>query len=118
VAGHDPSHFGEQRSGIRYKAFMRDVAKKNEALSIIYHMIILREIGIDENMIGKWLYTRSFSAKPYHVEAGLLDGSVLKPATLSSPIPIHELPIMQSGAQTAAETHDRYIPVRTKRGYS
>jgi hypothetical protein len=83
----DLSHFGEQRSEIDYKTFMRDVAKKNEALSIIYHMIILHEIGIDENMIGEWLYTRSFSAKPYLVEAGLLDGSVLKPATPSSPIP-------------------------------
>jgi hypothetical protein len=44
-------------------------------------MIILHEIGIDENMIGEWLYTRSFSAKSYLVEAGLLDGSVLRPAT-------------------------------------
>jgi hypothetical protein len=31
----DLSHFGEQRSGIDYTTFMRDVAKKNEALSII-----------------------------------------------------------------------------------
>jgi hypothetical protein len=65
---------------------MRDVSKKNEALSIIYHMIILHEIGIDENMIREWLYTRSFSAKPYLVEAGLLDRGVLKPATPSSPV--------------------------------
>ena len=36
----DLSHFGEQRSGSDYSTFIRGVANKNEAVSIIYHMII------------------------------------------------------------------------------
>jgi hypothetical protein len=82
----DLSHFGEQRNGIEYQAFIRDVTNKNEALSIIYHMIILREIGIDENMIRDWIYNRSFSAEAYLVEANLLDKRVPQQAKPSAPI--------------------------------
>jgi hypothetical protein len=47
VIRNDLSHFGEQRNRIDYQGFIRDVTNKNEALSIIYHMIILHEIGTD-----------------------------------------------------------------------
>jgi hypothetical protein len=86
VIRNDLSHFGEQRNGIDYQAFIRDVANKNEALSIIYHMIILHEIGIDENMIRTWIYNRSFSAEAYLVEADLLDKRVRQPAKPSTAI--------------------------------
>jgi hypothetical protein len=82
----DLSHFGEQRNGIEYQAFIRDVTNKNEALSIIYHMIILHEIGIDQNMIRDWIYNRSFSAEAYLVEANLLDKRVPQPADPPAPI--------------------------------
>ena len=82
----DLSHFGEHRNGIHYQAFIKDVANKNEALSIIYHMIILHEIGIDENMIRDWIYNRSFSAEAYLVEANLLDNRVPQPTKPSAPI--------------------------------
>jgi hypothetical protein len=86
VMRNDLSNFGEQRNGIDYQAFIRDVANKNEALSIIYHMIILHEIGIDENMIRTWIYNRSFSAEAYLVEADLLDKRVRQPAKPSTAI--------------------------------
>jgi len=61
---------------LRNLRFVRDVAKANEALSVIYRMIILHEIGIDNVIVEAWLYTRSF-LPAYLVEAGLLDRSVL-----------------------------------------
>jgi hypothetical protein len=75
----DLSHFGAQKPGIKYDDFISDLSKKNEALSIIYHMVILHEIGIDDNTIIEWIYNRSFPAKARLVQAGLLDESVLKP---------------------------------------
>jgi hypothetical protein len=75
----DLSHFGAQKSGIAYDDFIRELERKSEAISIIYHMVILHEIGIDNNTINEWIYERSFPAKAYLVEAGLLDKSVLKP---------------------------------------
>jgi hypothetical protein len=81
----DLSHFGEQRNRIDYQGFIRDVTNKNEALSIIYHMIILREVGIDENIIRDWIYNRSFLAEAYLVEADLLDKRVRQPAKPSTP---------------------------------
>jgi hypothetical protein len=49
-------------------------------------MIILHEIGIDENMIRDWIYNRSFSAEAYLVEADLLDRRVSQPAKPPAPI--------------------------------
>ena len=37
----DLSHFGAQKPGIKYDDFIVDLSKKSEALSIIYHMVIL-----------------------------------------------------------------------------
>jgi len=75
----DLSHFGAQRNGINYDEFIREIAQKNEAISIIYHMVILHEIGVDDDTIYEWIYTGSFPAKGHFVEAGLLDKSVLNP---------------------------------------
>jgi len=75
----DLSHFGAQKPGIKYNDFILDLSKKSEALSIIYHMVILREIGIDDSTINEWIYKRSFPAKARLVEAGLLDKRVLNP---------------------------------------
>jgi Apea-like HEPN len=69
----DLSHFGEQRGSISYQAFIRDVAIKNAALSVIYHAVILNEIGVGQDVIHDWLDVRSSSAKAYFFEAGLLD---------------------------------------------
>ena len=57
----DVSHFGAQKTGITYNSFIVDLAKKSEALSIIYHIVILHEIGIDDNTINEWIYRRGHS---------------------------------------------------------
>ena len=46
-------------------------------------MLILNEIGIDEKILNWWIYEsfESFQVKSIFVAAGLLDESVLKPAS-------------------------------------
>ncbi len=77
----DISHFGEQGSGLGHEEFMEEVARKARALAILYHMVILHEIGLDTKTINDWVYVGSFEARARLVEAGLLDDSVLKPQT-------------------------------------
>jgi len=69
----DLSHFGERRGSIGYQTFIRDVAIKNATLSVIYHAVILNEIGVGREIIHEWLNVRCFSAKAYFVEAGFLN---------------------------------------------
>jgi len=75
------SHFGAQRDGRHYTDVIRDLEKKSAALSILYHMLILHEIGIDEKILNWWIYEgfRSYRIKRTLVEVGLLDKSVLEP---------------------------------------
>jgi hypothetical protein len=72
---------------LNYEEFISEVARKSEAIAIIYHMIILNEIGVDTAIINDWIYTQSFTAKAHLVEAGLLDESVLRPATPGTSAP-------------------------------
>lgn len=78
----DISHFGAERHGGSYKQFLDELRSKSEALSVVYHMLILHEIGIEEKTIKSWIYNgfKSYANKRYLVEAGLLDASALKPA--------------------------------------
>jgi hypothetical protein len=69
----DISHFGEQRNRSLYDEFIKEVTYKARALSTLYHMIILHEIGIDKETINDWIYVRSSSARTTLVEGGLLD---------------------------------------------
>lgn len=66
------SHFGEQKSGESYEEFIEEVAQKAGALSILYHAIILNEIGIDRDVTSEWIYRRSEGAAKL-IAAGLLD---------------------------------------------
>ena len=81
----DISHFGEQRTGRNYQEFIDEVAQKARALSTLYHMIILYEIGVNIEAINEWIYVRSFEAKATLVEAGLLDQGVLRTQTPAQP---------------------------------
>jgi hypothetical protein len=75
----DVSHFGEQSNDLQHEEFMEEVSQKARALSTLYYLIILSEIGVDTETINDWVYVRSFQAKVTLVEAGLLDHSVLRP---------------------------------------
>jgi hypothetical protein len=81
------SHFGAQKDGRSYDEFIREVAVKSDALASIYHMVILHEIGIDDEIIVEWVHARSFSTRANFVEAGLLDESALRPPTPPRPNP-------------------------------
>ena len=75
----DIFHFGEQRNGLFYDDFIKEVTHKARALSTLYHMIILHEIGIDKETINDWIYVRSSSARATLVEGGLLDKQATPP---------------------------------------
>ena len=77
------SHFGAQKHGVKYEDFIQEVINKSEALSVIYHMVILNEIGVEQTIINDWLYQSfdSYRLKAIFVAVGLLDESVLKPAS-------------------------------------
>jgi ApeA N-terminal domain 1 len=83
---HEMSHFGAQKHGRNYTDFIRDLEKKSAALSILYHTLILHEIGIDEKIFKRWIYEgfRSYPIKRTLVEVGLLDKSVLEPRDIAS----------------------------------
>jgi HEPN superfamily Apea-like protein len=70
----DISHFGEQRSQGSREGYMQEVYQKARALSVLYHAIILDEIGIDREIINEWIYGRSNGAATL-VGAGLPNGS-------------------------------------------
>jgi hypothetical protein len=82
------SHFGAQRHGGDYANFTQELMKKSEALSVVYHMLILHEIGIDASTLCWWIYDghHSYREKRTLVEGGLLDASILKPVSPSAPV--------------------------------
>lgn len=71
----DMSHFGEHRDEDQtYSDFMLGLHRKSEALSHLYHLLILSEIGIDPTVLRNWFYRgfRSYPMKSALVEAGLM----------------------------------------------
>jgi hypothetical protein len=76
----DISHFGGQRQRGDYTEFVIDLSRRSEALSYLYHALLLQEIGIDSEIIKWYVYRgfRSFPIKHAFVEVGLLPKSALK----------------------------------------
>ena len=82
----DMSHFGEHRDGERtYNEFMLAMHKKSEALSYLFHVLILHEIGLDGAILRLWVNEgfHSFRIKSALVEVDLLPADAIKP-----PVPI------------------------------
>jgi len=80
----DVSHFGTHRPGDSYDKFVHELRMCAEALSKLYQMLMLHEIGIDAHIINSWFYQgfRSHRMRSALVSVGLLDASVLKPPTI------------------------------------
>jgi hypothetical protein len=59
---------------------MNDANTKSEALSVLYHAVLLHEAGIDGQILKRWTFNSFLSApiKIHFVQAGLLDKSVLR----------------------------------------
>jgi hypothetical protein len=69
------SHFGEHRDEDRtYSDFVLALHRKSEALSHLYHLLILSEIGVDKTIIRNWFDqgSRSYPMKSALVEVGLM----------------------------------------------
>jgi hypothetical protein len=80
-ARNDISHFGGHRRGGSYTDFARNLEKMSEALSTLYHCLLLSEIGVDGQVLHWWLHEgyQSYRLKWYFVEVGLLPKEVLRP---------------------------------------
>jgi len=80
------SHFGAQRQDKDYTTFVNELRRYSDAISYLYHMLILHDIGIDAQIINSMLHSGfySYRLRSAFVEVGLLD-AVSKPAqTVSS----------------------------------
>lgn len=78
------SHYGGRRHEGKYSDELEDLHKKSEALSNLYHILLLREIGIDDTTLNAIAHRglRSFTIKSSFVAVGLLSPEALKdPAT-------------------------------------
>ncbi len=76
----DISHFGGERHDASYSEFLNDANIKSEALSVLYHALLLHEAGIDGQILKRWAFDSFLSTpiKIHFVQAGLLDKSVLR----------------------------------------
>jgi ApeA N-terminal domain 1/Apea-like HEPN len=57
----DISHFGGMKTGSDYSAFAIDLNTKSEALSYLYHLKLLQEIGVKGELLNDWTY-KGFSS--------------------------------------------------------
>lgn len=74
------SHFGGQRPTEDYREFILDLSRKSDALHYLYHAFLLQEIGVDPEIVRKFVYNgfRSFPIKFALTEVGLLPKSALE----------------------------------------
>jgi hypothetical protein len=74
----DISHFGGHRDVSVPDEELRD---KSEALSVLYHLLLLNQIGVPEQRLKQWVFDglQSFRIQTWLVKAELLDESILKP---------------------------------------
>jgi hypothetical protein len=70
----DISHFGGQRKTLDYRAFVTDLHKKSNALSYLYHILLLEEIGVNKEILKYWVYEgyQSREIKNTLTDVGLL----------------------------------------------
>ena len=80
----DISHFGGLRSNgvyedLVYEDFVRDVMRKTEAVSLLYHAYLLQKIGVDPAILTHWVQTGPASYDKQHtlVANGLAEAPAL-----------------------------------------
>lgn len=71
----DISHFGGMRTDGDYSAFARDLHIKSDALSYLYHLLLLQEIGVDGKHLSDWTHKShcSYRNRGKLVAVGLLE---------------------------------------------
>jgi hypothetical protein len=82
----DIAHFGGSRTRASTADFNLEVSRLSEALSVLYHMILLLDIGVSEELVRKWLASghQTFAIRYHFVEAGLLNRDELSPKKKSA----------------------------------
>jgi hypothetical protein len=85
------AHYGGNRSKTTaYSDFISSVQKKNNALSPLYHALILIEIGLDPGVVRTWATDgpTAFRRNWYFAEAGLIDHvDPARQAQTAQPVP-------------------------------
>jgi len=83
----DIAHFTGQREHGDNEQFYDELNIKNEALSYLYHALLLHEIGIDKTALNAWMYESfgSYHIKEALVKAELLDKSALEFKAIETP---------------------------------
>lgn len=79
----DLAHFGGQRTRKNNSDYLIEINSKSEVLEFFYQTTLLREIGIDDQIIRRMLYQgfHSYKLKSILVEENLLSNEVLKPTS-------------------------------------
>ncbi|MEI6846682.1 MAG: HEPN domain-containing protein [Chlorobiaceae bacterium] len=76
----DLSHYAGQRKANDNTSFYQELVKTNEALSYLYHALILINIGINEQLIEKWFNNSHYS---YRIKKALANAKLIdKPSEI------------------------------------
>lgn len=75
----DIFHFGGERKQDGRMDFILELDRKSDALTYLYHLVILREIGVDDDTIRRWVRS-SFRLRYALANVGLLRKDVLGPS--------------------------------------
>lgn len=76
------SHYGGRRHAGNYDNELEDLHKKSEALSNLYHLLLLRTIGIEEKRL-RTITSRGLHAHP--IRSSFVDVGLLPPDALKDP---------------------------------
>jgi hypothetical protein len=81
----DLAHLGGKRTREKNANYLNEIEKLSSALTFLYHMTLLREIGVLDENLKKWLYSsfKSFPLKTSLVEAQLLAPETILPKSIS-----------------------------------
>lgn len=73
-ARNDISHFGGVRHDEGYEELLTSLDSKSDAISLLYHALLLHKIGVDKKILRWWMFEgfRSYGIKESLADTGLL----------------------------------------------
>jgi hypothetical protein len=94
------SHYGGRHHEGKYDSELEDLHKKSEALSNLYHIFLLREIGIDDERL-RAIATRGI--RSYGIKSSFVDVGLLPPSALNDPAAEAAIAATRAAAAEKAE---------------
>jgi len=76
----DLAHLGGKRTREKDSNYLNEIEKLSKALTFLYHMTLLREIGVVDTILQRWLY-KSF--KSYPLKLSLVETELLPPENIN-----------------------------------